>query len=309
MSESKQSSKLMEVRSLQLSDWDEWCVLWREYLSFYETERPPEVFKSMFDGIMSGGDHEFHGFVAVDASGVLVGLVHYLFHRSGWSIENKKCYLHDLFVSPTARGSGAGRCLIEAVYAKAEESHADPVYWLTHECNTQARGLYDKVGVLTPFVQYVRKQSSQVTHLAPQSPPPSTTTVRMLQASDWEQWCVLWRGYLTFYETELPPEVFSSTFDRMLSGDHHEFQGLVAVDATGMLIGLVHYLFHLSWCIEGYKCYLQDLFVSPAARGSGAGRALIEAVYAKADERNASAPPPVYWFTQTFNLQARILYD
>ena len=85
----------------------------------------------------------------------LVGFVHYLFHPVTWSTANR-CYLEDLFVSPKARGTGAGRALIEAVYRAADEAGADQVYWLTAQDNATARRLYDRVGRLTPFVKYQR---------------------------------------------------------------------------------------------------------------------------------------------------------
>lgn len=129
--------------------------------------------------------------------------------------------------------------------------------------------------------------------------------VRFLRADDYAQWCDLWRAYLTFYETSVPDAVYESTFARLLGDDPQDFNGLVAeVDTT--LVGLTHYLFHRHcWKIENV-CYLQDLFADPDHRGSGVGRALIEAVYEKADEAGA---PSVYWLTQDFNQTARRLYD
>ena len=84
-----------------------------------------------------------------------MGLAHIIFHRHGWQVEDV-CYLQDLYVAPEARGTGAGRALIEAVYAAADAAGAPNVYWLTQEFNTTARQLYDRVGRLTPFVKYVR---------------------------------------------------------------------------------------------------------------------------------------------------------
>ena len=96
-----------------------------------------------------------HGLRRFDANGRLVGIVHYLFHPVTWSMSDR-CYLEDLFVSPDARGSGAGRALIEAVYRAADEAGADQVYWLTAHSNATARQLYDRVAQLTPFVKYRR---------------------------------------------------------------------------------------------------------------------------------------------------------
>ena len=79
--------------------------------------------------------------------------MHYIFHRSTWSIGDY-CYLQDLFTAETARGKGAGRALIEAVYARAREAGASRVYWLTHERNETARALYDKLADRPGFIQY-----------------------------------------------------------------------------------------------------------------------------------------------------------
>ncbi|MEP4637872.1 MAG: GNAT family N-acetyltransferase [Yoonia sp.] len=115
----------------------------------------------------------------------------------------------------------------------------------------------------------------------------------------------MWTAYLEFYGTALPSDIFASTFDRLLGDDPQDFSALVA-EVDGELIGLAHYLFHRhGWKIENV-CYLQDLYVSPAARGTGCGRKLIEAVYAAADTHGA---PNVYWLTQDDNAAGRQLYD
>jgi GNAT superfamily N-acetyltransferase len=81
--------------------------------------------------------------------------VHYIFHRHGWHLADV-CYLQDLYVAPEARGTGAGRALIEAVYAMADANGTPNVYWLTQEFNSKARALYDRIGRVTPFIKYVR---------------------------------------------------------------------------------------------------------------------------------------------------------
>ena len=105
--------------------------------------------------MLSGDDHEFHGLIA-ELDGKAVGLVHYLFHRHGWRVENV-CYLQDLYADPEVRGQGIGRALIEAVYSAADAAGAPPVYWLTQTFNTTARQLYDRIGVVTPFIKYNRR--------------------------------------------------------------------------------------------------------------------------------------------------------
>ena len=128
---------------------------------------------------------------------------------------------------------------------------------------------------------------------------------RPLTATDRDAWEPLWRGYLEFYEAKLAPEVTETTWSRLMR-DGEDPIGLCAIDGRGRLVGIVHYLFHRSCWSEGDYCYLQDLFVAPDLRGGGVGRALIEAVYAAADQRGASQDN---WLTQHFNDTARRLYD
>ena len=132
-----------------------------------------------------------------------------------------------------------------------------------------------------------------------------TLTIRPLRAGDEPDWRRLWAGYLAFYETTLPETVYATTFARLLDPARPHQNALVA-EQGGRLVGLVHYIFHAhNWRVEDV-CYLQDLYVDPETRGTGAGRALIEAVYAAAD---ANGTPAVYWLTQDFNTTARQLYD
>lgn len=130
-------------------------------------------------------------------------------------------------------------------------------------------------------------------------------TIRPLDAVDHAAWHRLWTEYLAFYGATVPDTVYAATFARLLGSDPQDFSCLIA-ELDGQPVGLAHYLFHRhGWKIEN-TCYLQDLYVSPEARGTGLGRALIEGVYAAAD---AAGSPSVYWLTQDFNHTARALYD
>lgn len=132
-----------------------------------------------------------------------------------------------------------------------------------------------------------------------------TLAIRPLAPGDKAEWRRMWTAYLAFYEADLPDAVFDATFAKLLPGGADDMHGLIA-EADGKPVGLVHYIFHSHcWRPEGVT-YLQDLFVDEGVRGTGAGRALIEAVSAKAAE---AGKPSVYWMTQDFNHTARLLYD
>lgn len=133
----------------------------------------------------------------------------------------------------------------------------------------------------------------------------SDLIIRPLTPADRAQWAELWRAYLAFYDSAVADEIYELTFQRNLDPDHTAQQCFVAEQA-GRLVGLVHYIYHAhNWRAEDV-CYLQDLYADPSVRGTGVGRALIEAVYKAADENGT---PSVYWMTQEFNANARKLYD
>lgn len=142
------------IRPLAASDEADWRRLWKAYLDFYGTALPEEVYQTHFARLLGDDPQDFHGLIA-ELDGKPVGLVHYLFHRHGWRIENV-CYLQDLYADPEVRGKGVGRALIEAVYAAADANGTPSVYWLTQTFNTTARQLYDRIGQETPFIKYQR---------------------------------------------------------------------------------------------------------------------------------------------------------
>lgn len=142
------------IRPLTAADEAHWRRLWTDYLAFYDTTVPEEVYVTTFQRLLDDDPHEFNGLIA-EVEGRPVGLAHYLFHRHGWKIENV-CYLQDLYADPDVRGQGVGRALIQGVYDAADKAGAPAVYWLTQDFNTEARKLYDRIGTLTPFIKYAR---------------------------------------------------------------------------------------------------------------------------------------------------------
>lgn len=145
---------MAETRGLQSADRPAWQPLWDAYLRFYRAELEPEVTDDVFARLSERRDGMF-GLVALDADDTVVGFAHVVLHPSTWA-TGRYAYLEDLFVTPAARGSDAGRALIAAVYEAADEHGAPHVYWHTQQFNGAARSLYDQVARLTSFVMYER---------------------------------------------------------------------------------------------------------------------------------------------------------
>jgi GNAT superfamily N-acetyltransferase len=141
----------IEVRALVPGERGSWEPLWHGYLNFYNATASREVTDTTWVRLHDPAEpmHVLGAFL----DGTLVGIVHYLFHRSTWTLGDY-CYLQDLFTVPEARGLGAGRALIEAVYDRAKVAGASRVHWLTHESNATARALYDQLADRPGFIQY-----------------------------------------------------------------------------------------------------------------------------------------------------------
>jgi GNAT superfamily N-acetyltransferase len=143
------------IRPVLRADFNEWKLLWDGYNAFYgrkdATALPEEITNSTWSRFFDTYE-PVHALVA-EQSGQILGLVHYIFHRSTISIQ-PTCYLQDLFTAKTARGKGIGRALIQEVYRRAADAGCARVYWLTHETNATAMKLYDKVAEKSGFVVY-----------------------------------------------------------------------------------------------------------------------------------------------------------
>ena len=143
------------VRGIEKHDYDQWLSLFAGYNAFYgregATALPTEVIEMTWQRFFEPAE-PVHALVA-EHNGVLVGLAHYLFHRSTTQIQST-CYLQDLFTSEQARGAGVGRKLILAVYDRALASGSPRVYWQTHETNETAMRLYNQVAERSGFIVY-----------------------------------------------------------------------------------------------------------------------------------------------------------
>jgi GNAT superfamily N-acetyltransferase len=145
----------MQIRDIQSSDFDQWKPLWDGYNAFYgrkdETALPDAVTDMTWSRFFDSYE-PMHALVA-EQSGQLLGLVHFIFHRSTISIQ-PTCYLQDLYTIEASRGKGVGRGLIREVYRRAENARCGRVYWHTHESNATAMMLYDKVAEKSGFLVY-----------------------------------------------------------------------------------------------------------------------------------------------------------
>ena len=145
----------LRIRPVTRSDRDQWLPLWDGYNAFYgrsgDTAPDPAVTAMTWERFFDA--HEPVHCLVAEQNGRLLGLTHYLFHRSTTAIE-PSCYLQDLFTTDAARGQGVGRALIEGVYAAAGVAGAARVYWQTHETNTTAMKLYDQVAQKSGFLVY-----------------------------------------------------------------------------------------------------------------------------------------------------------
>jgi GNAT superfamily N-acetyltransferase len=145
----------LTIRPIARQDYDQWLPLWDGYNTFYGRSGPtalnPEITRMTWARFFDAYE-PVHALVAESERG-LVGLTHYLFHRSTTAIE-PSCYLQDLFTAEAARGQGVASALIYGVYERAKLAGSPRVYWQTHETNLTAQRLYDKVAERSGFIVY-----------------------------------------------------------------------------------------------------------------------------------------------------------
>jgi GNAT superfamily N-acetyltransferase len=143
------------IRSIEPDDFTDWKALWDGYNAFYgrsgATALPEAVTRTTWSRFFDENE-PVHALVA-EREGKLLGIVHYIFHRSTTQL-GLVCYLQDLYTDESARGKGVGRALIEAVYGKAKDEGSPRVYWQMHETNATAMQLYDKIAEKSGFVVY-----------------------------------------------------------------------------------------------------------------------------------------------------------
>ena len=143
------------IRSVVPGDFEKWLLLWEGYNAFYGRSAATALPEKIIHGTWARFFDEYEPMHAMvtEQAGQLLGLAHYLYHRSTIQLA-PCCYLQDLFTHEAARGQGIGRALIEAVYERARIAGSPRVYWHTHQMNQTAMRLYDKVAERSGFLVY-----------------------------------------------------------------------------------------------------------------------------------------------------------
>lgn len=140
-----------QIRAVTADDHAAWLPLWQQYQRFYNTEIAEHVTESTWLRMLDPAEPV--NAALAWCNGEAVGMVHYIYHRSAWAVENS-CYLQDLLVKDGQRGQGLGRKLIEFVYATAKAAGCGKVHWLTHETNATAIALYERIAERPGFIQF-----------------------------------------------------------------------------------------------------------------------------------------------------------
>ncbi|MBF7728975.1 GNAT family N-acetyltransferase [Pseudomonas sp. N040] len=141
----------LQIRPVSAADHAAWLPLWQAYQRFYNAVIAEQTSAITWQRFLDPAE-PMHAALAWQ-DGVAVGLVHWIFHRSCWTVSDY-CYLQDLYVAESGRGAGVGRALIEQVYAAARAAGANRVHWLTQEDNARARQLYERIASRSGFIQY-----------------------------------------------------------------------------------------------------------------------------------------------------------
>lgn len=141
----------VDIRPVTAADHNAWLPLWKAYQAFYNTTIADEVTQTTWQRMLDSAE-PMNAALAWKGEEA-VGMVHWIYHRSCWTVENS-CYLQDLIVSEQCRGQKVGRRLIEFVYATAKNDGCVKVHWLTQETNANAISLYEHVAERPGFIQF-----------------------------------------------------------------------------------------------------------------------------------------------------------
>jgi GNAT superfamily N-acetyltransferase len=140
-----------DIRNAEAGDLEQWLPLWNGYLTFYKVTIAPEITRNTWARILDPMNRLTCRVASVD--GKLVGFAHHHTHLTTWDVR-PTCYLEDLFVSPSVRGTGMGRVLIDDLVALGKAGDWMAIYWITADDNKTAQKLYDSYNERDPFIRY-----------------------------------------------------------------------------------------------------------------------------------------------------------
>ena len=152
----KMGSKVCEDGDTQFSplmprDYEQWLVLWQQYLVFYEEKLPPGITQKTWQRLVDP-TFPYYGLGARN-QGCLQAFVHFTYHPSSWSRVDV-CYIEDMFVDPTWRKQGLARQLMAQVYEIARSHGSDKVYWITQSKNKTAQKLYQQIAQSVDYLRF-----------------------------------------------------------------------------------------------------------------------------------------------------------
>lgn len=148
-------AETIHIRPVVGSDFPDWKFLWDGYNAFYgrqgETALPLKITQTTWTRFFDAYEPMYA--LVAESDGELIGLAHFLFHRSTIQL-GPSCYLQDVFTAESARRKGVAGKLIAEVYQRAQAAGVGRVYWQTHETNSTAMKVYDKIAERSGFLVY-----------------------------------------------------------------------------------------------------------------------------------------------------------
>ena len=293
----------MYISAVARSDFHAWVHLFRAYCDFYEVPHTVSLEDSAFSLFFTDRHpNRLHGLLARDDEGMLLGFAHFRTAPSSLDAnETFTTFLDDLFTAPFARGKGVGRALIASVVDWGRASGAGCVQWTTAVGNLTAQALYDKVALRTHWFPF--RISFPCATLAVHASD-SVSTELGLRPGHHKQWQELFHAYSVFYECPVRASVSEKVLRWLLDPSHPQ-KAITAISADGELIGFLHYRSRPRSLSGSHVGYIDDLFVSDGARGSGAADALLQRFFQLCIGHGW---PLAHWITAETNRTAQQVY-
>ena len=143
------------INEITKNDYQSWKIIFKEYLTFYNSELTDSTIKSSWDKIINKDEQIYclGCYKSSEKNKELIGIMNFIFHKSTWS-KKHVCYLEDLFIQEDYRLKGCASLLIKNLVKICKISHIEKIYWKTKSDNYQAQSLYNKFAIQTDFLEY-----------------------------------------------------------------------------------------------------------------------------------------------------------